>query len=113
MEISGADLLEALNVMASRGGDGVSKGVMVTFNEAGKVTSAKLNGKKIDPKKTYVLGTIDYLANGGDYMTPLTRGKRIFEDDVKYGDHMIKYVKDLTAAGKAVDSNDTPRMVKK
>lgn len=113
MEISGADLLEALNVMASRGGDAVSKGVKVEFNEAGKVTSAKLNGKKIDPKKTYVLGTIDYLANGGDYMTALKRGKRVFEDDVKYGDHMIQYVKDLTAAGRVIDSNDIPRMIKK
>ena len=113
MELSGADLLEALNVMASRGGDAVSKGLKVEFNKDGKVTSAKLNGKKIDPKKSYVIGTIDYLANGGDYMVPLTRGNRLFVDDVKYGDYIVDYVKDLTAKGKVIDAGDEARMVQK
>lgn len=113
MELSGADLLEAFNVMASRGGDAVSRGVNVEFNKDGKVTSAKLNGKKIDPKKTYVLGTIDYLANGGDYMTALKRGNRLFVDDVKYGGYMIDYIKQLTAKGKTVTSTDKPRMYQK
>lgn len=114
MEISGKDLLDALNVMASRGGDAISRGMKVEFNKAGKVTKATLNGKKIDPKKTYVLGTIDYLANGGDYMTPLLKGNRLFVDDVKYGDHIINYIKnDLTAKGKAIDAGDQPRMYEK
>ncbi len=77
-EISGADLAAAFDVMATRGGDGVSEGVDIVFDPATKkCTSITINGKPIDPSRTYRVATIDYLANGGDYMEPLTRGKQI------------------------------------
>lgn len=112
LDISGQDLLDALKVMAGRGGDAISKELRVTYNDKGEVTSAKLNGKKINPKKVYRMATIDYLANGGDYMEPLKKAKRVFEDDVKYGDHMLRYVKQLSAQGKKVASSDECRMKK-
>ena len=110
LEMSGKDLLEALGVMAGRGGDALSRGMMVTYDKSGKVLSAKLNGKKIDPKKMYKVATIDYLANGGDYMVPLTRAKRLYEDEQKYGIHVLNYVKELTAAGKQIKSVNEQRM---
>ncbi|MBO7608672.1 MAG: 5'-nucleotidase C-terminal domain-containing protein, partial [Muribaculaceae bacterium] len=113
LEINGQDLLDALKVMAGRGGDAVSKELKVTFNDKGEITSAKVNGKKIDPKKKYRLVTIDYLANGGDYMVPLKKAERLYEDDVKYGEHILNYVKQLTAQGKKIDSTDEVRMQKK
>lgn len=113
LEINGQDLLDALKVMAGRGGDAVSKELRVTFNDKGEVTSAKVNGKKIDPKKRYRLVTIDYLANGGDYMVPLKKAKRLYEDDVKYGEHILNYVKQLSAQGKKINSTDEVRMLKK
>lgn len=113
LEIDGQDLLDALQVMASRGGDAISKELRVTFNDKGEVTSAKVNGKKIDPKKKYRLVTIDYLANGGDYMVPLKKAKRLYEDDVKYGEHILNYVKQLSAQGKKINSTDEVRMLKK
>ena len=113
LEITGQDLLDGLKVMAGRGGDAMSKELRVTFNDKGEVTSAKLNGKKIDPKKTYKMATIDYLANGGDYMESFKNARRLFVDEVKYGDHIINYVRSLTAAGKKIDSTGETRMVKK
>ncbi|MBO4870627.1 MAG: bifunctional metallophosphatase/5'-nucleotidase [Muribaculaceae bacterium] len=113
LEITGQDLLDALKVMAGRGGDAVSKELKVTFNDKGEITSAKVNGKKVDPKKKYRMATIDYLANGGDYMVPLTKATRLFEDDVKYGEHILNYVKSLSAQGKKIDSTDEVRMLKK
>lgn len=113
LDISGADLLEALNVMAGRGGDALSRGMAVVFNKDGKVTSAKLNGKKIDPKKRYKVATINYLSGGGDYMVPLTRAKVLFTDEVKYGDHIISYARAMGAAGKKLTTSDEARMVKK
>ena len=74
-EISGADLADAFDVMASRGGDGVSTGVEAVFDPATKkCVSVTINGKPLDKGKTYRVATIDYLAKGGDYMEPLTRG---------------------------------------
>ncbi|MBP3738957.1 MAG: bifunctional metallophosphatase/5'-nucleotidase [Muribaculaceae bacterium] len=113
LEINGQDLLDALKVMASRGGDAVSKELQVTYNDKGEITSAKVKGKKVNPKKTYRMVTIDYLANGGDYMVPLKNATRLYVDDVKYGVHILDYVKKLSETGKMIDSTDECRMQKK
>lgn len=113
LEISGADLLDAFKVMAERGGDAISKELKVTFNAKGEITSAKVNGKKVNPTATYHLATIDYLANGGDYMVPLQRAKRTWTDNKPYGGHMLNYVKALSAKGKMINASDEVRMAKK
>lgn len=113
LEITGQGLLDALKVMAGRNGDAISRQLKVTYNDRGEVTSARVNGKKVDPMKTYRMVTIDYLANGGDYMTPFKEAKRLFVDEVKYGDHVIEYVRNLSRQGKKISSTDEVRMVKK
>ena len=116
VEVAGSDLLEALRVMATRGGDAVSKEFYVEYTGDAanpKITTAKLNGKKINPNKKYLIGTIDYLANGGDHMDALGKGTRPFVDTVPYGEHMKSYIKTLTKSGRVVDASDAPRMIKK
>ena len=113
LEITGQGLLDALKVMAGREGDAMSKELKVTYNAKGEVTSAKVGGKKVAPNKNYRLVTIDYLANGGDYMVPFKTAKRLYVDDVKYGDHVIDYVRNLSKQGKKINSTDEVRMVKK
>ena len=51
-----------------------------------------------------------YLANGGDYMEPMTRCKRLFVDTQKYGNHVLDYVKRLQAQGKIIDATDEVRI---
>lgn len=93
LEIKGEDLLEAFDVMASRGGDCVSYNVSAEFDATtGKCTKVRVGGRKIEPHKTYRLATIDYLANGGDYMTPLTRGKIVAEGEMVLYDEMIAFM---------------------
>ena len=78
IDVKGSDLAENFDIMARTGGNGVSKGVEVTFDpETYKATSILINGQPLDPEKTYRVATIDYLANGGDYMQPLTRGTKV------------------------------------
>lgn len=79
LEISGRDLADAFKVMAARGGDAVSG-----------ITSAA----QIQPDKTYRIATIDYLANGGDYMEPLTRAGRIAESKTLAYDDLLEYFKE-------------------
>lgn len=76
LEISGKDLRDAFDIMKARGGDAVS-GIT--------------DPSQIDPKKTYRIATIDYLANGGDYMEPLTRGTRIAESRGLAYDDLLEY----------------------
>ena len=82
-------------------------------NDNPTISKAKLNGKKINPNKTYLIGTIDYLANGGDHMDALGKGARVFIDTVPYGEHMKDYIKKLTKEGRVVDASDAPRMIHK
>lgn len=77
MEISGRDLLDNFAVMARQGGNGVSRDVDVAYAPDGHVIAAEIAGKAVDPDATYTLATITYLADGGDYMVPLTRGRRV------------------------------------
>ena len=112
LEMPGYELIESIKLMCGRGGDAVSKEIKATYNNKGELVKATLKGKKIDPKKTYIVATIDYLANGGDYMTPMTRCNRLFVDTQKYGNHILDYVKKLEAAGKKIDAKDEVRIKK-
>ena len=113
LEMPGTELIESIQLMCGRGGDAVSKELRATYNDEGKLIKATLKGKNIDPEKMYNVATIDYLANGGDYMTPMTRCKRLFVDTQKYGNHILKYVKALNAAGKKIDAKDEVRIKRK
>lgn len=116
IDVKGSDLLDALRVMAQRDGDAVSKEFKVEYTGTGdntRIVSAKLNGKKINPNKNYKIGTIDYLANGGDHMDALGKGPKVFVDNIPYGEHMKDYIKKLTREGRVVDASSQPRMVRK
>ncbi len=109
LEIKGKDLLEAFDVMATRGGDGVSSEVSAKFDSStSRCLRVTVGGKPLDPDATYRVATIDYLANGGDYMAPLTRGTIIATSpDIVYDD-LIAYIKAFR--GKPIKPSDTPRM---
>ena len=110
LEIKGSDLMDNLRIMTRTGGNGLSREAEVVFSGRDKVDSARINGKEIDPERTYTLATIDYLANGGDYMVPLTRGKRVAtSDDIIYTD-MIEVFSHGAMKGRALKADSTVRM---
>lgn len=113
LEMPGKELIECIRLMCSRGGDAVSKELRVTYDDKGEIIKATVKGKKINPNKIYTVATIDYLANGGDYMTPMKDCKRLFVDTQKYGNHILTYIKNLQAAGKSIDATDEVRIQKK
>lgn len=109
LELKGDAILRAFDVMAVRGGDGISKGASATINRSEKkCTDVTLNGQPIDPDKTYRVATIDYLANGGDYMAPLTEGKVIATSKNIVFNDLVDYVSHLK--GKTIRADNEPRM---
>lgn len=110
LDIKGSDLLDAFDVMAVIDGNGVSKGVEATFDpETDKCLEVKINGKPLDPEKTYRVCTIDYLANGGDYMEPLRKGTIVARsEDVLYKDIISYFRNDLK--GKKIKPSGEVRM---
>lgn len=93
LEINGQDLLDAFDVMALRDGDCVSAQVDAVYDATTKkCVSVKINGEDVVPSKTYILATIDYLANGGDYMSSLTNGRVLKTGEKVLYDEMIDYL---------------------
>ncbi len=111
IDIKGKDLLEAFDIMAKRGGDGVSKGVKVLYDGTiGKCTDTAINGKQVDPEKKYRVATIDYLANGGDYMKPLTKGSVIAKSDNILYEDLLNYLVSDKMKGKKLNPPTETRM---
>lgn len=111
IEISGKDLLEAFDVMASRGGDGVSRNVSALFDPAtGKCTEVLINGQPVKEDKMYRLSTINYLAAGGDYMSSLKNGRVIASSPNVLYDDMIEYLQNGPLKGKTLKADNTQRM---
>lgn len=107
-ELKGSDLTEAFDVMAYRGGDGISANGEATI-ENGRAKDIKIGGQPIDPEKTYRIATIDYLANGGDYMESLTRGKVIATSERVINEDLTDYLRH-EMKGKKLNPSNKQRM---
>jgi 2',3'-cyclic-nucleotide 2'-phosphodiesterase (5'-nucleotidase family) len=94
LKISGKELAAAFKVMEGRGGDGVS---------------GDFNWREIDAERTYTLATIDYLADGGDYMEPLTHGTQIYRSQGRLDDVLMERI--ASRNGKSIKyTQSAPRM---
>ncbi len=90
LEISGADLMEALENGVSRieaaaapanfpAISGMSLTFMASKPRGERVTGAQVGGKPIDPKATYTLATNDFLFGGGDGYVSFKNGKALID----------------------------------
>ena len=67
--LTGEKVTELFGQMAATGGEAVSHGVELVITPNGRLKSAKLEGREIDPEAKYRIVTLDYLAQGNDKMT--------------------------------------------
>lgn len=109
LDISGHDLLDMLQINIEKKRVGFSDEVRVLTNPDGtQLVAAMIDGSPVDPDATYRIATIDYLANGGDYMTPLKKGKAVGMSDKLLWEDMIDYIK--TLKNKTITAPATPRI---
>ena len=93
-EISGDSLISCFKYMTIRKGEGVSKNVDIKMSEDHQdYIYAKVNGKNIDPNKTYRIATIDYLANGGDSFDMLEAFPIVKLSENIVQEDLINYIK--------------------
>ncbi|MDE5608350.1 MAG: bifunctional metallophosphatase/5'-nucleotidase [Muribaculaceae bacterium] len=96
LDISGHDLLDMLQINVEKKRVGFSEELRVLVNaDESQLVAATINGQPIDPDRTYRIATIDYLANGGDYMTPLKRGKSVAISGNLIWEDMVDYISSL------------------
>ena len=93
VEIKGKDLLSAVEIINKRNHVGVSA----------------IDFESIDADKIYRLATIDYLAEGGDYLEPLTRGKEIVRSQQPLVDDLVEFLLKLKAEGRRVNPHNEKR----
>jgi 2',3'-cyclic-nucleotide 2'-phosphodiesterase (5'-nucleotidase family) len=108
LTLSGEKVKELMEQIAYRKGEGVSHEVRMTITPEGKLLSATIGGKEIDPNASYRIVTIDYVAHGNDRMTAFKSGTDVRElpgEDDLARSVIMKYVKEQTANGKVVDCN--------
>ena len=116
LSLTGEDVLELFSQIAARGGEGVSHGVSLVITADGRLLSATLHGKPVDPKATYRLTTIDYLAQGNDGMTAFKKGTNLVAPQEEKNNSRViiaDYFRRMQAQGKEVDAQVEGRIVVK
>ena len=106
--------MELFEQIAQRGGEGVSKGVQLVITKEGKLVSAHLHGKTIDPEANYRIATIDYLAQGNDGLTVFKNATDInsLKDAKNNARDIIRdYFLEMSKQGKVIDSKVEGRIV--
>lgn len=112
MEISGKDLFETMEVAARKGGEAVSREVKVVADKDNRqLRHFTINLEEVDPEKTYVVGTIDYVAWGNDDMRSMAHGRWIWHDDKEVCAPIIRYVEEHEQAGVPLSADPNPRFI--
>ncbi len=79
LEMHGKELQELMHNIAAVYGEGVSSSVKMEISKQGKLLSATIAGEPIDPRRTYTIATLDYLAEGNDKMYALAKHQRMHQ----------------------------------
>ena len=111
--LTGAKVLELFSQMAHTGGEAVSRGVELVFTRDHKLKSARLNGKEIDPKASYRIATLDYLAQGNDKMEAFKSATNVVSPQESSNNTrfiIMNYFKEQTSQGKVVNAHKEGRI---
>lgn len=110
IQMKGSDAIRLFEQMCAIRNGGVS-GVNLV-NKAGKLASAKIGGKEVDPDRIYTLATIDYVAEGNDGFTVLQDFKDWeMPEGATLRQCFLDYIQDKTAKGEKIDAKIENRFV--
>ena len=114
LTLTGEKVTELFQQIAHRGGEGLSHAVRLVITKDGKLVSATIHGEPVDPKKSYRVATLDYLAEGNDQLVAFKSGTDVVapkqkENNVRY--IIMNYFREQAAQGKTVESRVEGRVV--
>ena len=111
VELPGTALQRLMEEIAQYGPQCVS-GVKMVINDH-KLESVEVGGKPIDPKKKYGVATVDFLLDGGDNIHVGQGATKLVTTDAVNGPVIENYIRNLTAAGKAIEYQTDGRVIVK
>ncbi len=108
LTLTGEKTMQLFREMASVGGEGVSHSVKLVITKDGKLRSATVNGKAIDPAGHYRIVTLDYLAQGNDKLEAFKAKTDVVSPQeqaysVRY--IIVNYFKNKAAKGESVNAH--------
>ncbi len=95
VDVRGNDLIDIFEVMSRTRGNGVSANVRAMYRQQGDSTvlaNATVDGRQINPSRVYRVATIDYLAEGGDYMKGFCNGNVVAKSAEVVYDELLRYI---------------------
>lgn len=112
IDIKGSELIPAFIQMGRVGGNGLSRQASVTYDATSfEPVSITIDGKPFEAERTYRVATINYLANGGDYMPSLKNHTDIASAKKRVYDDLINYFRHGNAKDKKINPTSEQRMV--
>lgn len=109
-DIKGSDLADIVFSHSSKP-EAYSRTTTITMKD-GIVTGFKIDGKDIDPEKTYRMASINFLMGGGDnYNLSRVASNTVEFPDVLLRDVVIAQMKSLCAEGKSLTLKKDKRVV--
>jgi 2',3'-cyclic-nucleotide 2'-phosphodiesterase (5'-nucleotidase family) len=108
VKLSGDLMLQFVNHLAARGGEGVS-GLRFGIRKD-KAVNPEIGGKPLDTSRSYWLVTSDYIANGGDGSEILSKSSERMDTGIKARDMFIEYFRRLGKEGKTVNAKTDGRI---
>lgn len=111
LELSGRDLLESFAINSRTGRVAYDRPVVLDTDVEGSGISATIDGVTVEPDKTYLVATIDYIANGGDYMKPMKNGREVARSHRIMNEDVMEYISHLPK--KTIPSNPAPNFTSK
>lgn len=111
VSIKGKDIIDALAVAARKGGEAISGNVRVVTDADRNLKRVVIDGREMDPEKTYTLGSIDYVAEGNDDLTTLGNHVKLWVDAEEVAVPILEWFKRQTALGLKVIPSTESRFV--
>lgn len=104
LKMDGKALTDLFVQIAKLGGEALS-GARLTISKDKELKKAEVGGKPIVADRTYVVATIDYLAEGNDGLSAfLEATERVCPEGATLRQIIIDYIKEKAGQGKAVAS---------
>jgi 2',3'-cyclic-nucleotide 2'-phosphodiesterase (5'-nucleotidase family) len=108
LKLKGDVMLQFVDHLASRGGEGVS-GLRFGIKNS-KAIAPEIDRKPIDPKKDYWLSTSDYIANGGDGSDILTKVTQRVDTGIRVRDMFIAHFRRMGKENRVVEAKKDGRI---
>lgn len=83
---------------------------MAVSRGTANVEGVLINGYPLDPGRTYYVAMLDYLADGGDYLTTAAAGTVVWRDPAEWCAPVMRYVVDMGKASMPIDPDPRCRL---